>query len=195
MLLSPSARVVKLAKAVSWRLRVTSRWACSIIGKWNEPLIVPLAQRTGYFRRLPGCSLARPWVRWKSIEIGVDIGASGNLSDDNVGRQDRIGRTVATVAKRDPAVRHSWNPPNEWQPRGRFTKGTCPCKFDSGIERRQEAMQLALKYSCFAGEQVLAQVVLREVRVFPTADDTTFRHCSNVEVGFRRLPDATFTRP
>jgi hypothetical protein len=40
-LLSPRARVVKLAKAVSWRLRVCSKGACSIPKKWNYTVIVP----------------------------------------------------------------------------------------------------------------------------------------------------------
>ena len=42
----------------------------------------------------------------KMIEVGVDIGPTDDRADDHIPRNGGIGRAVAAVAERDPAVRH-----------------------------------------------------------------------------------------
>ena len=135
-----------------------------------------------------------PSVDRKLIEVGIDVRPAGDRAGDDVGRDGGIGRPVAAVAERDPAMRHVRMRPDDRQ--------ACLVSPKALVHANSTVVSSFGKSRCSLRRSIsvlrlsiVAFLLVRDALVSAAADHPAVRHCPDIEIGIGRFPDAALARP
>ena len=131
----------------------------------------------------------------ETIKIGVRVGVSRQRAHQYVGRDQRIGGSVATVSERDPAVRHVGNLSDDRQACGGFAEGARPGVSEPRVEFRQQPPQLLAQCACLKGQKGIALSFVRNVLILAPANDAAVVGCADIKIRLAGFPDGAFARP